>query len=134
MEIHLLYLPKKCLIAKFDFWVPKETVCSLLWYLEHFIGYQGWFMYQRNNFCDPTLHPTAPTIRDFLCRIPELVYVPKKRFVCPYSVSWKIMWSSKFWHCDLCEHHEIVAWALVNEFLCRQSWSYDDVFCRRRKE
>ena len=46
---------KKCLIAKFDFWVPIETVCSFLWYLV------------------------------LLYRIPELVYVPKEQFLWPYS-------------------------------------------------
>ena len=46
---------KKCLIAKFDFWVPIETVCSFLWYLVH------------------------------LSRIPGLVYVPNEQFLWPYS-------------------------------------------------
>ena len=35
-------------------------------------------MYQRNDFCDPKVNPTAPTIRAFLYRISGLVYVPKK--------------------------------------------------------
>ena len=53
---------KKWMIAKWYIGWPIYTVCSCLWYLVHLSRIiQGWFMHQGNNFCLPTVHPSAPT-------------------------------------------------------------------------
>ena len=119
---------KKWMIAKSYFWGPLETVFSLLWYLEH------------------------------LFRILGLVHVLKERFLCPYNVPYspykpyQSQLGLSFWlwlwlklslegkttddeqqpGCTAVTSLETdsVAWTLVNDFLCHQSWSYDDAFCR----
>ena len=51
---------KECLIAKLYCWGLKRMFAPYYetWYT--YKGYEGWSMYQRNDLCVPSVHPTAP--------------------------------------------------------------------------